>query len=219
MSNSAINAAICHIALSAARASQIGNRTYRPEWVEKPQSFDLRTGAMCLRFVRQCIECATDTSAGNWHYAMAKAKQALRMMEADGAQVGDSDTAPSTLKIGDIIGITTGVYGHIAIFMGLIDCVYSVAENTSSGSRGNPLRPGTKLTPYALLRNRVTGIFRLYPTEEKHVKVTVEDKTKEINIPAKMIDGVIYVPVRNISQALGHEINYDNKTGEATVKR
>lgn len=216
--NSDITTRIYQIALEAAHASQRGADTYKPAATQS-QNFDLKTGGMCLRFVRQVVEVAADLSAGTWEYAMPKAKQALRMMEADGLQVGDRYTTLSNIKIGDIIGITTGVYGHIAIFMGLIDGIYSVAENTSSGSRGKPRRPGTKITPYSALQDRVTGIFRLYPEEEKQVKVTIVDKKEKIIIPSKFIDGVIYVPVRNIAQALGHEINYNNKTREAIVEK
>ena len=216
--NADITLRMYRIALEAARESQEGSTTYRPN-TKYPQNFNLKAGGLCLRFVRQVTEVAAGLGEGTWHYAMPKAKQALRMMEADGLQVGNKHTSPSELKIGDIIGITTGVYGHIAIFMGLIDGIHTVAENTSSASRGKPMRAGTKLTPYSALQNRVTGIFRLYPTEEKKVKVTIVEQDKKINIPAKLIDNVIYVPVRNLANALGHEVNYDNKSGEVVVQK
>lgn len=167
MDNKIINGRIFKYAMEAVRASQAGKSSYKPTGTATPQTFNLVEGGYCLRFVRQVFETALNLAPKSWKYSYAKAKDALRAMYKDGKQVGDKTTDTDDLKVGDIIGITTGTYGHIAIYMGKINGIAMVAENTSSASRGKPLRAGTKLTPYAQLKSRVTGIHRLYPEEDK----------------------------------------------------
>ena len=163
MTNEMVNKRVYEIAMAAVKASQEGKSSFTPKNTTTPQKFDLVEGGYCLRFVRQVFETALNIAPKAWKYSYAKAKDALRAMYKDGKQCGDKTTSTDDLKVGDIIGITTGVYGHIGIYMGKINGIAMVAENTSSASRGKPMRAGTKLTPYALLKQRVTGIHRLYP--------------------------------------------------------
>jgi hypothetical protein len=102
--------------------------------------FDLLTGGRCQEFVRECFESALGWPARSWKYAAPSAKVALQRMERDGFRVKD---AP---RVGDVIGHCSGTYGHIAIVVGNFGGKLTCAENTSSRSRGNPLREGTKLT-------------------------------------------------------------------------
>jgi surface antigen len=105
--------------------------------------FDLLTGGRCQEFVRECFESALGWPARSWKYAAPSAKVALQRMTRDGFRVtGDP-------RAGDVIGHCSGTYGHIAIVVGDVGGKLTCAENTSSASRGNPRRAGTKLTPVA----------------------------------------------------------------------
>jgi hypothetical protein len=148
-------------ALAAARASQAGETTVAIGDGVTAQRFALREGGYCARFVRQVFETACALKGHTWRFGAASALEMCEAMRAVGRKVGIISV--SDLMPGDVVGINrnSGQYGHIAIYVGLVESVPTIAENTSSATRGNPRRPGTKLTPYADIAARVTGVYRL----------------------------------------------------------
>lgn len=138
---------VVEIAVGAARAHQAGATVWTPPGVAHPQKFDLRTGGMCNRFVRQVHETALGLRPFSWPYRAGRAIRTLDALDAAGFGIGRP--AVSALRPGDIIGNRSGTAGHIAIFVGVLDGVPTIAENTSSATRGNPRRAGTKLTALA----------------------------------------------------------------------
>jgi len=160
--------------------------------------FDLRTGGMCQKFVRQCVEAGNGWPAHTWQFGddEGSAKVALAHMDAAGFRL-----PPGALLVpGDIVGHRRGSFGHIGLFVGVIDGTQTVCENTSSGKRGNPRRPGTKRTPlkdfgayeaYRLAKPQATGVFV---------------NGKPVHPVALLIDGRCYVPRRKTAEALGASV-------------
>jgi len=133
---------IAEYALNAGRAAQHGESGITLGTGTTVQRLNLLDVGMCQRFVRQIVETACGFKAFGWRYATAHAKDALAAMSASGLRRdGGIDPLP-----GDIGGHRRGKSGHIGIYVGLVDGVPTVAENTT-GIRGNPRRSGTKLTP------------------------------------------------------------------------
>ena len=108
--------------------------------------------------MRQVYETACGLRPFSWRYAAPSALEMCARLEADAHKVSGERLVP-----GDILGINrnSGQYGHIGIYVGSVDGVQTIAENTSSTVRGNPRRAGTKLTPHADIAHRVTGVYRL----------------------------------------------------------
>ena len=150
--------AVVKTALAAAKASRDGKSSIVLGDGKAAQGFALKAGGYCARFVRQVYETACGLAPFSWAYAAQTARQMTVSLEAAGHRVNDQSLVP-----GDIIGIhrDSGKYGHIAIYVGKVNGVATIAENTSSRNRGNPLTAGTKLTPYADVADRVTGVYRL----------------------------------------------------------
>jgi hypothetical protein len=160
-------------ALTAARAHQQG-RTKLVMGTGNRQTIDLSTGGYCARFVRQIVEVSKRTGkldengnelygvpAMSWEFRRANARLMERALRDAGLYKGRTldNAAP-----GDIVGINKPPWvsvGHIAIYVGEVDGVPCIAENTSVAGRGNPRVKGTKLTPWAAVAKRVTGIYRL----------------------------------------------------------
>ncbi|MHB8995376.1 MAG: hypothetical protein ACYC63_09030 [Armatimonadota bacterium] len=120
------------------------------------QTFDLKTGGYCNRFVRQVFETALGLAAFQWRYRAERACLTLKKLEP--FRVALKDRQP-----GDLLGFA-GDPGHIVIYLGM-ECDPAkelVAENTSNGRRGFPRAAGTKVTRYEALRARVTGCYRLF---------------------------------------------------------
>lgn len=149
---------VVEYALRAARASQRGEATVRLGAGDSAQDLLLRQGGYCARFVRQVYETACGLRPFSWRYAAPSALEMCARLEADGHAVSADRLVP-----GDILGINrnSGKYGHIAVYVGRVDGVETIAENTSSTVRGNPRRAGTKLTPHTDIAHRVTGVYRL----------------------------------------------------------
>lgn len=151
---------IARYALIAARAHQNGH-TQVKLGDSHPQALDLATGGYCARFVRQTIECALGLLPMSWEFRRANARLMERALRDAGLYVGRvlENAAP-----GDIVGINKPPWvavGHIAIYVGEITGAPMIAENTSVAGRGKPRVPGTKLTPWADIERRVTGLYRL----------------------------------------------------------
>lgn len=151
---------IARYALIAARAHQNGHAQVKLGDCH-PQALDLATGGYCARFVRQIVECALGLLPMSWEYRRANARLMERGLRDAGLYVGRTldDAAP-----GDIVGINKPPWvavGHIAIYVGEVEGIPTIAENTSVAGRGKPRVQGTKLTPWSAVATRVTGIYRL----------------------------------------------------------
>ncbi|MGG3509693.1 copper amine oxidase N-terminal domain-containing protein [Paenibacillus lautus] len=74
----------------------------------------------------------------------------------------------------------------------------------------------------ALIAGHVAGIAKYLGLKKKWNAATVSDKvnvmvnSKQIK-DGKLMDGVTYVPLRAVGEALGAEIGWDNKTKTATI--
>lgn len=151
---------IVDYALAAARAHRNGSRSITLGKAY-PQGFDLATGGYCARFVRQVSECALGIIPMTWEFRRANARLMERALRDAGLYVGRTlaDAAP-----GDVVGVNKPPWvavGHIGIYVGEVDGVPMIAENTSVAGRGKPRVKGTKLTPWSVLAKRVTGLYRL----------------------------------------------------------
>lgn len=157
--------------------------------------FDLLAKGRCQETVREFIEAGNGWGKNTWEFGNDEpsAKVALQHMDAAGLRLPDG----AQLYPGDIVGNRNGSYGHIGLYIGVIDGVPTVAENTSSASRGKPRRAGTKRTPlvdfkpaecYRLVQSDAAGVF----VDGKQIYPTV------LSIGAKS-----YVPRRLVAQALG----------------
>ena len=154
------------IAKEAARAHQRGEKTITLGVPPTAQKFDLRKGGMCNCFLRQCFEVACGIGEQQWRYRAGRAKWTLEKLDKAGHAIWKDLTPitspPATMLLpGDIIGKRWGTYGHVMLYVGQVDGRPMMAENTSCGERGNPERPGTKLTRYQDCRKNITGVYRL----------------------------------------------------------
>jgi len=91
-------------------------------------------GGMCDKFARQIQELAMEITEGSWQFRELTAAQTEHKLIIDNRQIGGC--IPGAVGCWD-----DGSVGHIVTYIGS----GYVAENTS-GTRGNPSRPGTKIT-------------------------------------------------------------------------
>lgn len=196
---------IVEIAVGAAEAHKAGARTYKAtehaDGTGVSQTMDLATGGMCNRFARECYEVGLGLNAFCWPYGAGRAIWTLDKLDA--AHAGIELCGTSGMMAGDIVGIHAGTYGHIAIYVG----GGMVAENTISDTRGTPRCKGTKLTPYADLADRVTGIYRLAETAISVVRHSVAAGDITLTKRAQLIDGEAWAPVREMGVGLGYGVD------------
>jgi hypothetical protein len=147
-------ASIAEVAKQAVAARAAGNASVTLGTGASAQQFNLAKGGYCARFVRQCCEVALGIKPGTWDFAAPDALGMEAKLKAAGKLVPTADRKP-----GDVVAINNGSwkYGHI----GLVVNKTTIAENTSSGTRGDPRAPGTKLTHWADIADRVTGVYRV----------------------------------------------------------
>lgn len=147
-------------ALKAADAHAAGKKSIKLGSGVTTQTLDLATGGYCCRFVRQCFETALGMREFQWLFGSPSAKQTGEKMKA--ADVG---RVSAGLVAGDVLVWYegSGPYGHIAIYLGDVygDGRKLVAENTSSGKRGFPQAPGTKVTRLSSMRKGYVA-YRLF---------------------------------------------------------
>ena len=91
-------------------------------------------GGMCDKFARQVQELAMKIPDGSWQFHAGSAAQTEHLLIVDNRRIGGC--IPGAVGCWD-----DGTVGHIVTYIGN----GYVAENTS-GTRGNPSRPGTKIT-------------------------------------------------------------------------
>ncbi len=160
--------------------------------------FDLLAKGRCQENVREFFEAGNGWSPNDWEFGNDEPSAKVALMHMD--QAGLRLPRGAQLYPGDIVGNRDGKHGHIGLYIGVIDGVPTVAENTSSAARGTPRRAGTKRTPldafdpkecYRLVQSDAAGVFvnglQVYP------------------IVLSMIDRS-YVPRRLTAQALGLRI-------------
>lgn len=146
--------------LIVSRATEIvkARQNGKTSVVRYGQKFDLEQGGYCNRFIRQVFETSLGIGAFSWYFGDATARKTLDKLKPYVLPKG------AKLQEGDIIGWYDGcgVYGHIALYIGGEKKL--IAENTSA-TRGDPRKPGTKVTRLANCR---TGwkAYRLFPTDK-----------------------------------------------------
>jgi hypothetical protein len=202
-------------ALRAAKASADGQSSIALGDGKARQTLNLREGGMCARFVRQVHETALGLEPSSWQYACANAyddSTALRAAVIAGRalRIDKADLQP-----GDVITTGNSAPGHIAIYIGLVNAVRTVAENTSSATRGTPRRAGTKLSPLHALSDENWAAFRLWqPAVPTVVGIHGDKHTAHVNL----VDGALMAPVRDIAEACGCVIaEWDAETKTATI--
>jgi len=186
---------VARVAESVVQARIHGHSTYQVGQV----TFALDETGMCARFVREVHEAALGQAEHTWVY---QAGTALGME----AKLGDAGLAVAEPQRGDVICFNrnSGKNGHIGIYLGN----GNFAENTSSGSRGEPRTPGTKistLTP--ALRARVTGYYApMASAVAAAPKVVLLPANEVIACAAKLEGEVVRCELRALAEALGYEV-------------
>lgn len=165
--------------------------------------FNLVLGGRCQELVRECFEAANNWKPTSWRYAKPNARQALAAMVADGHRLPND----ALLHPGDVLGHTDLPHGHIGIYVGSINGVETVCENTISGKRGTPRRPGTKRTPLSAFR--YAHAMRFAPVKATGVFVNGKHVWSEL----VLIGNRCYVPRRLTAQALGADIEKPQTPG------
>ena len=178
-------------AMEATAAAQRGEKTY----TEGKHVFNLTKGGMCQQFVRQCVEAGNGWAPHTWEFGdnEPNAKAASRNMRAAGLELPKG----TLLITGDILTHERGTHGHIVMVASIWGGQTWVAENTSSASRGQPRRPGTKITPLSAIT--YDHVFRLVRAAFAGVFVN----GRQVAPAALLIDGKCYVPRRVTADALG----------------
>jgi hypothetical protein len=202
-------------AIQAAKAAADGQSTIALGEGKARQTLKLREGGMCARFVRQVHETALGLEPSSWPFAARNAyddSTALRAAVKAGraVQIDRADLQP-----GDIVTTGDSAPGHIAIYIGLVNAVRTVAENTSSATRGTPRRAGTKLSPLHALSDENWAGFRLWqPAVPTVVGIHGDKHTARVNL----VDGALMAPVRDIAEACGCVIaEWDAQSQTATI--
>ena len=189
------------IALQAARQHQVGDVS----WTHDGFTFDLAEGGWCARFVMQCYECAMGIPEGSWDFRRDSARTMERALRAAGL-------ATSHPEPGDIVGLNNQSYwaGHTAIYLGVVDGVESIAENTSSGSRGNPVRPGTKITPLSAVVHELTAYYAPPLGSATQEAAPYEPGPITVEFDGEHVDGWFtdhaIVGVRGLAELLGFSV-------------
>ncbi len=161
--------------------------------------FALTERGMCSKFVRQCYESAV---RGHDHqfdllFGGTARETERKLQAANKAYLGP-------MVRGDVVCFNNqaSTAGHIGICLG--DCV--IAENTISGTRGDPRSPGTKATPMESIgEHRISGVYRLivnpsYTYADGPVQVAwLQERTWE----GRLWEGKTYVLLQDVCRVTG----------------
>ena len=163
-------------------------------------SFEQAKG-YCQRFANQFFAAVTGQPYIKSAPSAKAAYQALKQHEAKGE-----------LRPGDILFWTDGQFGHVAIHIG----GGRIIENTSS-ARGEKLagaiRSGTTIrSGYHIVR--MPWVTPAYVGEPR---VVVLAGGKQVVLDAKLIDGVLYAPVRALGEACGYEVHAEHLVTQGKV--
>lgn len=101
--------------------------------------------------------------------------------------------------------------GHIGVWVGNGE----VAENTASGTRGDPRAAGTKISKLSEIgAHRVSGCYAVLPTvseapEEDAVKLLheTEEGINLLTAEGRIIGDRLWVPARNVLESLGYTVD------------
>ena len=176
------------------------------------QTFDLTETGMCLKFVRQCEEAAAGQAPHEWRFDSRYATWADYGLRAAGLETADHESA-------DVVCFNRGksrsdTPGHIGIYLGM----GLVAENTSSGTRGNPRRAGTKITTLEEIGVGRAMFFRTVPVAVVP-KLTVTVDGKPVDIGAWQDEGITYSHLRRTVEALGWDVAWDEATNTVDITK
>lgn len=128
-------ARLARIAAVARAAAQAAQQHGEADAVEvEGREISAVPGGMCCKFARQCHELAAGLPDHGWPFASPSAADTEKLLREANRQVGGA--IPGAVGFWD-----DGTVGHIVVCLGN----GLVAENTSSW-RGDPSRPGTKVT-------------------------------------------------------------------------
>jgi hypothetical protein len=163
--------------------------------------FNLIEKGMCSRFVRQCHQAA-GLPTGLFGCCANTTGDNLK-------QYGKRVQVP---RCGDITVFSNNGYTcsickqpvyHIAVYLG--GAMY--AENTSSGSRGDPRKAGTKISTFDEIgRDRVWGHFSLQPLAPQP-QVLLAPEGTAIDCRLAFENEVARVDLRAVSEALGRVVD------------
>jgi len=163
--------------------------------------FDTEEKGYCSRFVRLCHQAA-GLHTGLFGCCANTTGDNLR-------EYGKAVTVP---RRGDITVWTNSGYRcsvcgqnvyHIAVYLGGA----RYAENTSSGSRGDPRKAGTKISTFPEIgRTRVWGHFSLQPPVEKPQVVLMPEGTV-VECRLTFENDRARVDLRPLAEALGREVD------------
>jgi hypothetical protein len=199
---------VVRIARETVRQRKLGKQ----DWECNGVVFDLETGGYCARFVRQCHDAALGQGEWAWAYKAPTAWDMEIVLKAAGLRTENPQPGDIVCVNGD--GCRPG---HIAIYLG----DEQIAENTSSGTRGDPQAPGTKISPLSAVASRITGYYACLPpaapTGYEPGAITIEV------VGLGTCDGWFtdhsIVGVMNIAKVLGYEVNDQVKERRAVVLR
>jgi hypothetical protein len=184
-------------------------------------TFDTEAGGWCLRFVWRCF-CSALRGAGvaldpgdpggdqqlAWlPWAARYAVDACRVLARGGDSLCGHFGKVSSPEPGDIALLTASGTrpGHIALLVSPTE----VAENTVAG-RGNPPRPGTKITPLREVEYALTGFARVLPsTAPGPAQPTVIGPDGNRIAAGAFLgdDGSMYAQVRALAEGLGCRVD------------
>jgi hypothetical protein len=101
-------------------------------------------GGLCAQYVREAYTAGLGLAEGDWPFAGDNANGTAANLRAAGYSIGDT----GKVIPGDILWRPSGKPGHVAIYLGTVPghTHLLIGENTSSKTRGYPLRAGTKFT-------------------------------------------------------------------------
>jgi hypothetical protein len=127
-------------------------------WTHNKVVFHLNETGACARFVRQCHEAALGTGEFTWQFIAGNARQMEAKLKA-------AKTAIASPQPGDVVAMNnvSADAGHVGIYLGDVNGVESIAENTSSSKRGNPRAAGTKISPLSAVKTEITGYYAPMP--------------------------------------------------------
>lgn len=186
---------VAEVALRVVQARRQGLTTFRAGGHE----FDLDDGGYCARFVRQCCEVAAGLPEWGFPFAAPDAREMEKKLLLH-------EKGVPNLQPGDIIACNNQAYkhGHIVLYVG----DGQIAENTSSGSRGDPRKPGTKVSPMAAVAATISGYYRVYEGEAelKFVVYPIEGEWVVPDCNPRIENGVLRVDARAAFEAAGFDV-------------
>ena len=115
--------------------------------------FALDVGGLCARFSRQVEDAIRGQGDFTWGYAAPTARIMQQLMDRADLRVDKPE--PGDIGFGNN---QTYYAGHTFRYLGMVGGVESIAENTS-GYRGDPYDPGTKITPLSAVSASFSGWY------------------------------------------------------------